>query len=79
MSLLNAIESACYISEVELKNVVKRNHNIYEPSKYKSQRATIYSDMDRLSLSDMAKKYNHRFTIRNYLGFLKRRIKEIFI
>lgn len=79
MSLLNAIESACYISEVELKNVVKRNHNIYEPSKYKPQRATIYSDMDRLSLSDMAKKYNHRFTIRNYLGFLKRRIKEIFI
>lgn len=79
LSLLNQISDKCYISEVELKNVVVRNHNIYEPSSYPHQRATIYTDMEQLPLNEMAKKYNHQFTLRNYLGFIKRRIKEFLL
>lgn len=78
MSLVNDIKQHCFIAEVELSNVIKRNHNIYEPSNYAALRDDIYYDIDTCTLSELAKKYNHKFNVRNYLGFIRRRIKEIF-
>lgn len=58
---------------------VERNHNVYESSIRPLFRNEIYTDMfdDNMSLKQMCEKYDHRPTLRNYLGFLKRRFREI--
>ena len=77
--LFNDISGQIFSNQTSLTNACKRNHNIYEPSSYKTQRGTIYQDMGRLTLQELASKYNHSFSFRNYLGFIKRRIKEFLL
>lgn len=64
---------------IELDSVAVRNHNIYEPSKRPKYRDDIYNDIAKMSLKEICKKYHHSYTLRNYLGFLRRRFKEMII
>jgi len=75
--LLNAISHRLFFHEHNLSNAKKRNHNIYEPSKRPQHRDNIYSDLMTKPLKYVAIKYNHTYTLRNYVGMIVRRYKHI--
>lgn len=75
----NYIKERCFYREMDLNNVIKMNYNICRPSIRPQARNTIYKDIDVLSLEEMSKKYGHGLTLRNILGFIKRRIKSLII
>lgn len=77
--LINCILNECVYEEMDLEYAMKRNHNIYEPSLRPKNRSTIYSDMETMTLKQLAHKYGYNFTLRNYMGFIKRRLKEFFL
>lgn len=77
--LFHLISSQCHHEEVDIKYAIKRNHNIYEASIRPQCRNTIYKDMFSLDLKTLAKKYNHTYSLRNYLGFIKRYIINLTI
>lgn len=72
--LFNNIADKCFYEDVDLDSAIKYNHNIYESCLRPNSRDTIYSDMDKYTLKDLCEKYDHKFTFRNYLGCIKRRI-----
>ena len=77
--MINCILNECVYEEMDLEYAMKRNHNIYEPSLRPKNRSTIYSDMETMTLKQLAHKYGYNFTLRNYMGFIKRRLKEFFL
>lgn len=78
-NLFRDSSTECFFEKVNLEYALKYNHNIYEPSQRPAARNTIYNDIITMNLQDLSKKYRHNFTIRNYLGYIKRRLKEFIV
>lgn len=77
-NVLDSIKNTIFIEPRTLEEAERKNRNIYEPSVRPPQRDTFYKDMD-LSLGEFTKKYSLNPTLRNVVGFLLRRVKNIMI
>lgn len=76
--LLFKAKACLFLEKRELSEAVRRNHNIITPSQRPNERDDFYKDFN-LPLDKIVSKYNLKPTLRNYIGFLKRRLLNVYI
>lgn len=78
ITLFNIIKDSLEYKECKLDEILSGNPSLKESSKYPSNRQQFFTEIDHLSVNDLAKKYKKKVSLaRKILNKLKRIIKTI--